>query len=127
MSLMRIGGSPRGAGGTAGAGACASASRPPSIAVPASSDRSASCAVHHVGSLRRSQNDGEPSLEFETQPELHLAWRIGELRDLPEVRAVDGRIGRRPDLAIEQVEHLEAELEARLRDGERARKRRCSR
>ena len=53
------------------------------------------------------------SLKLEPQPQLHLSRRIGERRDAPEVLAREARLRCSPDLAVEQVEDLEPELESR--------------
>src|SRR6187200_936246 len=59
--------------------------------------------------------------ELESEPELSLSWEVGDLGHLPEVRAGDRRLRRRPDLAVEQIERLETELQPRSADGERTR------
>src|SRR6185295_1241391 len=61
--------------------------------------------------------------EFVTETELNLARRVGQRRHLAEVGAGDRRLGRAPDGAVEQVEHLEAELEPRGAEAEGARQR----
>ncbi len=62
-------------------------------------------------------------LELVPESQLHLARLVGERRHPAEVGAGDRRLRRAPDRPVEQVEHLEPELEARRADAERARQR----